>query len=458
MVHQYRNNGYNIVLDVNSGAVHVVDELAYEAIGLFETYSREEIVTKLRDRYEEQEIREVLKCIEELKKQGTLFTEDTYQDKIIDFKKRSTVVKALCLHIAHDCNLACQYCFAEEGEYHGRRALMSFEVGKQALDFLIASSGSRRNLEVDFFGGEPLMNWQVVKDLTAYGREQEKLHGKKFRFTLTTNGVLLNDEVMEFANREMSNVVLSIDGRQEIHDKMRPFRNGKGSYELVVPKFRKLAKSRNQNNYYVRGTFTRNNLDFCRDVLHLADLGFKQISVEPVVAPPEAPYAIREEDIPVLCEQYDQLAAEMVKRHGTEKDFNFFHFMIDLTGGPCVYKRLSGCGSGTEYLAVTPWGDLYPCHQFVGEEKFLMGNVFDGIWNTQLRDEFKGCNVYAKEKCRNCFAKFYCSGGCAANSYNFHGSINDAYDIGCELQRKRVECAIMIKAAAAAEKENQTEN
>lgn len=455
MVHRYRNNGYNIVLDVNSGAVHVADELAYEAIGLFETYSREEIVMKLRDRFGEQEIREVLDDIEELKKQGTLFTEDTYQDKIIDFKKRSTVVKALCLHIAHDCNLACQYCFAEEGEYHGRRAMMSFEVGKQALDFLIASSGSRRNLEVDFFGGEPLMNWQVVKDLTAYGREQEKLHDKKFRFTLTTNGVLLNDEVMEFANREMSNVVLSIDGRQEIHDKMRPFRNGKGSYDLVVPKFRKLAESRNQNNYYVRGTFTRNNLDFCRDVLHLADLGFKQISVEPVVAPPEAPYAIREEDIPVLCEQYDQLAAEMVKRHGTEKDFNFFHFMIDLTGGPCVYKRLSGCGSGTEYLAVTPWGDLYPCHQFVGEEKFLMGNVFDGIWNTQLRDEFKGCNVYAKEKCRNCFAKFYCSGGCAANSYNFHGSINDAYDIGCELQRKRVECAIMIKAAKAAEKENQ---
>lgn len=455
MVHRYRNNGYNIVLDVNSGAVHVADELAYEAIGLFETYSREEIVMKLRDRFGEQEIREVLDDIEELKKQGTLFTEDTYQDKIIDFKKRSTVVKALCLHIAHDCNLACQYCFAEEGEYHGRRAMMSFEVGKQALDFLIASSGSRRNLEVDFFGGEPLMNWQVVKDLTAYGREQEKLHDKKFRFTLTTNGVLLNDEVMEFANREMSNVVLSIDGRQEIHDKMRPFRNGKGSYDLVVPKFRKLAESRNQNNYYVRGTFTRNNLDFCRDVLHLADLGFKQISVEPVVAPLEAPYSIREEDIPVLCEQYDRLAAEMVKRSGTEKDFNFFHFMIDLTGGPCVYKRLSGCGSGTEYLAVTPWGDLYPCHQFVGEEKFLMGNVFDGIWNTQLRDEFKGCNVYAKEKCRNCFAKFYCSGGCAANSYNFHGSINDAYDIGCELQRKRVECAIMIKAAKAAEKENQ---
>ena len=340
MVHLYRNNGCNIALDVNSGAVHVVDDLAYEAIALFEAYSREEILGKLRDRYEEQEIREVLEDIEELKKQGTLFTEDTYRDKIIDFKKRSTVVKALCLHIAHDCNLACQYCFAEEGEYHGRRALMSYEVGKQALDFLISNSGSRRNLEVDFFGGEPLMNWQVVKDLVAYGRGQEKLHGKKFRFTLTTNGVLLNDEVMEFANREMSNVVLSIDGRQQVHDKMRPFRNGKGRSELVVPKFQKLAKSRNQNNYYVRGTFTRNNLDFSEDVLHLADLGFRQISVEPVVAPPEAPYAIRKEDIPVLCGQYDRLAAEMVKRHGKENDFNFFHFMIDLTGGPCVYKRL----------------------------------------------------------------------------------------------------------------------
>ena len=451
MVHQYRNNGYNIVLDVNSGAAHVVDELAYEAIGLYEKETSEEIVNKLQDRYPREEIREVLEDIEELKNQGTLFTEDTYKDKIIDFKKRSTVVKALCLHIAHDCNLACQYCFAEEGEYHGRRALMSYEVGKQALDFLIENSGSRKNLEVDFFGGEPLMNWQVVKDLVAYGREQEKLHDKKFRFTLTTNGVLLNDEVMEFANREMSNVVLSIDGRQKVHDKMRPFRNGKGSYDLVVPRFQKLAESRNQNNYYVRGTFTRNNLDFSEDVLHLADLGFKQISVEPVVASPEESYALMEEDIPEICEQYDRLAAEMVKRHGTEKDFNFFHFMIDLTGGPCVYKRLSGCGSGTEYLAVTPWGDLYPCHQFVGEEKFLMGNVFDGIQNTDLRDEFKGCNVYAKEKCRDCFARFYCSGGCAANSYNFHGSINDAYDIGCELQRKRVECAVMIKAAIASE-------
>ena len=453
MIHQYKNNGCSIVLDVNSGAVHVVDSLAYEAIALYEDHEPEEIMGQLKDRYPLEEIREALLDIEELKAQGTLFTEDTYREPILDFKKRPTVVKALCLHVAHDCNLACRYCFAEEGEYHGRRALMSYEVGKQALDFLIANSGSRRNLEVDFFGGEPLMNWQVVKDLVAYGREQEKLHNKNFRFTLTTNGVLLNDEVQEFVNREMSNVVLSIDERKEVNDRMRPFRGGKGSYELIVPKFRKLADSREQKNYYVRGTFTHNNLDFCEDVLHLADLGFRQISVEPVVADPEEDYAIREEDIPVICEQYDKLAAEMVRRLGKENEFTFFHFMIDLTGGPCVYKRLSGCGSGTEYLAVTPWGDLYPCHQFVGEEDFLMGNVFEGVTRREIRDTFKECNVYTKEKCRNCFARFYCSGGCAANSYKFHGSVNDAYDIGCELQRKRVECAIMIKAAAAAQGE-----
>ena len=451
MIHQYKNNGCSIVLDVNSGAVHVVDSLAYEAIALYEDHEPEEIMGQLKDRYPLEEIREALLDIEELKAQGTLFTEDTYREPILDFKKRPTVVKALCLHVAHDCNLACRYCFAEEGEYHGRRALMSYEVGKQALDFLIANSGSRRNLEVDFFGGEPLMNWQVVKDLVAYGREQEKLHNKNFRFTLTTNGVLLNDEVQEFVNREMSNVVLSIDGRKEVNDRMRPFRGGKGSYELIVPKFRKLADSREQKNYYVRGTFTHNNLDFCEDVLHLADLGFRQISVEPVVADLEEDYAIREEDIPVICEQYDKLAAEMVRRLGKENEFTFFHFMIDLTGGPCVYKRLSGCGSGTEYLAVTPWGDLYPCHQFVGEEDFLMGNVFEGVTRREIRDTFKECNVYTKEKCRNCFARFYCSGGCAANSYKFHGKITDAYDIGCEMQKKRIECAIMIKAALAEE-------
>lgn len=449
MVHQYKNNGYNIVLDVNSGAIHVVDDVTYDVIALWEDHTREEIVEQLRSDYAEADITEAMEEVAELEKDEALFTKDEYEDYIIDFKKRPTVVKALCLHIAHDCNLACRYCFAEEGEYHGRRALMSYEVGKAALDFLIANSGSRRNLEVDFFGGEPTLNFQVVKDLVAYGREQEKLHDKNFRFTLTTNGVLLNDEIMEFANKEMANVVLSIDGRKEVNDRMRPFRNGSGSYDLIVPKFRKFADSRKQTNYYVRGTFTHNNLDFSQDVLHLADLGFKQISVEPVVAQETDDYAIREEDLPQLFEEYDKLAAEMVKRHKHGDDFNFFHFMIDLEGGPCVAKRLSGCGSGTEYLAVTPWGDLYPCHQFVGNEKFLMGNVTDGVTNTAIRDEFKSCNVYAKEKCRNCFARFYCSGGCAANAYHFQKDINGNYDIGCELQRKRVECAIMIKAALA---------
>ena len=449
MVHQYKNNGYNIVLDVNSGAIHIVDEMTYDIIALFEENNADEIVAKLQDTYPVEEIKEAIEEVQALKDAEELFTEDTYKNYIIDFKKRQTVVKALCLHIAHDCNLACKYCFAEEGEYHGRRALMDYETGKQALDFLIANSGKRRNLEVDFFGGEPLMNFDVVKQLVAYGREQEKIHDKHFRFTLTTNGVLLNDDVMEFANKEMDNVVLSIDGRKEVHDNMRPFRKGAGSYDLVVPKFQKMAESRNQERYYVRGTFTHFNLDFSKDVLHLADLGFKQISVEPVVAQDTDAYALREEDLPTLFEEYDNLAKEMVRRKKEGEDFNFFHFMIDLEGGPCVAKRLSGCGSGTEYLAVTPWGDLYPCHQFVGNEKFLMGNVWDGVTATELRDEFKCCNVYAKEKCNNCFAKFYCSGGCAANSYNFHGKITDAYDLGCALQKKRVECAIMIKAAEA---------
>lgn len=466
LIHQYKNNGYNIVLDVYSGAVHVVDELCYDVIAclneeneahtpetLQEGKTFEGLKNALQDTYSEEELKDALDDVTELAKNGQLFAKDEYECLIEDVKKRKTVVKALCLHIAHDCNLACKYCFAEEGEYHGRRALMSYEVGKQALDFLIANSGNRKNLEVDFFGGEPLMNWQVVKDLVAYGREQEKIHNKNFRFTLTTNGVLLDDEIMEFANKEMANVVLSIDGRKEVHDFMRPFRKGAGSYDLVVPKFQKFAKSRGEKSYYARGTFTRHNLDFSEDVLHLADLGFDQISVEPVVADEKEEYALKWEDVPKICEEYDKLAKEMIKRKKEGKGFNFFHFMIDLTGGPCVYKRLSGCGSGTEYLAVTPWGDLYPCHQFVGEEKYLMGNVWDGVKRTDLCKEFKNCNVYAKEKCQNCFAKFYCSGGCAANSYNFHGSINDVYELGCELQRKRVECAIMLKAAEAAEEQ-----
>lgn len=449
MVHQYKNNGYNIVLDVNSGSVHVVDDIVYDMIALYKDESKENILSQLSEKYSESELDEAYEEIVQLEKDGVLFTEDAYKDYIFDFKKRPTVVKALCLHIAHDCNLACKYCFAGEGEYQGDKSLMSFEVGKSALDFLIANSGKRRNLEVDFFGGEPLMNFDVVKKLVEYGRQQEKIHDKNFRFTLTTNGVLLNDDIMEFANKEMDNVVLSIDGRKEIHDMMRPSKNNKGSYDLIVPKFIKFANSREQKKYYVRGTFTHNNLDFANDVLHLADLGFEQISMEPVVSEPSEPYAIKEEDIEIICKEYDRLAKEIINRRKNGQWFNFFHFMIDLSGGPCVAKRLSGCGSGTEYLAVTPWGDLYPCHQFVGDEKFLLGNVNEGIKNTDLVDEFKSCNVYAKDKCSKCFARFYCSGGCAANSYKFHGSINDAYDIGCELQRKRIECAIMIKAAEA---------
>ena len=459
MIHQYKNNGYNIVMDVNSGSIHVVDDIVYDMVSLIEPLVEEGIkdpefikaavLNCVNASYPQEEVEEAFLEVMKLKEQGQLFAPDLYEDYVFDFKNRTTVVKALCLHIAHDCNLACKYCFAEEGEYHGGRALMSFEVGKKALDFLVKNSGNRINLEVDFFGGEPTLNWQVVKDLVAYGRSLEEPYNKKFRFTLTTNGVLLNDEIMEFANREMANVVLSIDGRKEVNDKMRPFRGGQGSYDLIVPKFKKLADSRGQTNYYVRGTYTHFNTDFSQDVLHLADLGFRQISVEPVVAGPENDYAIKETDLPILKAEYDKLAEEMCRRNKEGRGFQFFHFMIDLEGGPCVAKRLSGCGSGTEYLAVTPWGDLYPCHQFVGQEDFLLGNVEDGIVNTALRDEFKCINVYAKEKCKKCFARFYCSGGCAANSYHFHGNIKDVYEIGCELQKKRVECAIMLKAAQA---------
>ena len=408
-----------------------------------------EVQAVLNGKYAGEEIRTACEECEELRAAGMLYTEDAYRPAIEEFAQRQTVVKALCIHIAHDCNLACRYCFAEEGEYHGRRAMMSAEVGKQALDFLVANSGNRRNLEVDFFGGEPTLNWPVVKELVEYGRSIEEAHNKNFRFTLTTNGVLLNDEIMEFCNREMGNVVLSIDGRPETNNRMRPFRGGQSSYGLIVPKFQKFAELRHQNNYYVRGTFTHYNLDFAADVLHLADLGFKQISVEPVVAPPEMDYAIREEDLPVIMEQYDILAQEIIRREKEGRGFNFFHFMIDLEGGPCVYKRLSGCGSGTEYLAVTPWGDLYPCHQFVGIDEFCMGNVTEGVKREDLVLKFKHCNVYAKPECASCFSRFFCSGGCAANAHHFTGDINGNYEIGCAMQKKRVECALMIKAALA---------
>ena len=414
MVHCYKNNGYNIILDSNSGSVHAVDEVAFEVIDKYESRSKEEIILELCDKYPEitaDDIEEIFQDIEELKKEGKLFSEDKFKDLQIDIKARPTQLKALCLHIAHDCNMCCKYCFAGEGEYSGDRSLMSFEVGKRALDFLIEQSGSRKNLEVDFFGGEPLLNFDVVKQLVAYARSIEKEKGKNFRFTLTTNGVLLNDEVMEWANKECYNVVLSLDGRKETNDRMRRTRNDKGTYDLILPKFQKMAKERNQQGYYIRGTYTHYNTDFANDILYLADLGFEQLAMEPVVTDPKMDYALQESDIPKLKDQYDLLAKEMCKRNREGKGFTFFHYMIDLEGGPCIYKRISGCGVGTDYMAVTPWGDLYPCHQFVGDENFLLGNVFDGVKNTDIVNEFKLCNVYSREACQDCFAKLYCSGG-----------------------------------------------
>lgn len=457
MIHQYKMGGYNIVLDPNSGSVHSVDEVAYDIIGMYENHTPEEITKEIVERYGEKEgvtpedVAEVLEDIETLKKEGKLFSEDTYRNLAIDFKNRPTVIKAMCLHIAHDCNLACKYCFAGEGEYCGDRSLMSFEVGKQAFDFLIANSGTRKNLEVDFFGGEPLMNFEVVKQLVAYAREQEKIHNKNFRFTLTTNGVLLDEEVMDFANKEMYNVVLSLDGRKETNDRMRVSRNGKGSYDLIVPKFKEMVKRRGDKEYYIRGTYTHYNTDFTKDILHMADLGFTKLAMEPVVASPDAPYALKEEDLPTLFDQYEKLAAEMVRREKNGKGFTFFHYMIDLEGGPCIAKRIAGCGVGTEYVAVTPWGDLYPCHQFVGDENYLLGNVFDGITNEEVRSRFKMCNIYTRPQCNDCFARLYCSGGCSANSYHATGSIEGIYELGCKLHRKRVECAIMMKVALAEE-------
>ena len=453
MIHQYKLNGYNIVLDAFSGSVHVVDEVAYDVIALYKNTSADEIVAQMMAKYGDREdvteadIRQCIEDVAALEQAGKLFAEDTYGHMAFDFKKRVTEVKAMCLHVAHVCNLTCDYCFASQGEYHGERALMSFEVGKQALDFLVANSGKRRNLEVDFFGGEPLMNWEVVKQLVAYGRSLEEPHNKKFRFTLTTNGVLVDDEVIEFANREMNNVVMSMDGRKEVHDRLRRNRAGHGSYDTIVPKFQKFAKLRGDKEYYVRGTFTHNNVDFTNDIFHLADLGFDQLSMEPVVCEPGDPYALTEEDLPKIMEQYEILAKEMLKRDSEGRSFTFYHYMIDLNHGPCIYKRISGCGSGTEYLAVTPWGELFPCHQFVGDSKYSMGNVWDGVTNTALRDEFKMCNAYARPDCESCWAKLYCSGGCAANAYHATGSITGIYEYGCELFRKRMECAIMMKVA-----------
>ena len=457
MVHQYELNGYHIVLDTCSGAVHSVDEVAYDIIALFPDHSREEIIAAMLKKYggrpdvDRGELEQCLDDVQALKDAGKLFTPDTFEPLAFDFKARNTVVKALCLHVAHTCNLNCSYCFASQGKFHGERALMSFEVGRQAIDFLVAHSGGRTNLEVDFFGGEPLMNWQVVKDIVAYARSLEAEHHKRFRFTLTTNGVLVDDEVIDFANREMHNVVMSLDGRKEVHDRFRKDYAGRGSYDVIVPKFQKFAKARGERDYYIRGTYTHHNTDFTRDIFHMADLGFTQLSMEPVVCPPDDPCALTEEDMPVLFEQYELLAREMLRREKEGRGFTFYHYMLDLTHGPCIYKRISGCGSGTEYMAVTPWGDLYPCHQFVNDPAYLLGNIWDGVTNEKVRDEFKLCNAYARPECQDCWAKLYCSGGCPANAYHASGSIRGIHEQGCRLFRKRIECAVMMQVARSEE-------
>ena len=451
MVHQYKLGGYNIVLDICSGGVHVVDDIAYDIIAMYEGNDRNTVIQTMCEKYANASEAEISNCYDQvtgLKDSGKLFVPDTFEQEAGTLKaKTSGVVKALCLHIAHTCNLNCAYCFASQGKYNGDRAVMSFEVGKQALDFLIANSGKRRNLEVDFFGGEPLMNFDVVKQLVAYARSIEKEHNKNFRFTLTTNGMLINDDVIEFANKEMSNVVLSLDGRKEVHDRYRVDYAGKGSWERIVPKFQKLVQAREGKNYYMRGTFTHENPDFLEDIKTMLDLGFTELSMEPVVCAPGDPAELTPEDMEIVKDQYEKLAELMLQKDDEGKPFTFYHYMIDLKGGPCIYKRISGCGSGTEYMAVTPWGDLYPCHQFVGDDKYLLGNVWDGVNNTAIQEEFASCNVYARPDCKDCWAKLYCSGGCAANAYHATGSVKGVYKSGCELFRKRMECAIMVAIA-----------
>ena len=451
MIHQYKQCGYNIVLDICSGAVHIVDDIAYDIISLYENKEKNEVIAEISKKYGDVPRDEIIECydqVTELKNSGELFTEDNFEPMAGELKaKTSGVIKALCLHIAHTCNLNCSYCFASQGKYHGERALMSFEVGKRALDFLIENSGTRRNLEVDFFGGEPLMNFDVVKKLVEYARSIEKEKGKNFRFTLTTNGVLVDDDVIDFANKEMSNVVLSLDGRKEVHNRYRVDYQGRGSYDTIVPKFQKFVKARGGKNYYMRGTFTHANPDFLEDIKTMLNLGFTELSMEPVVAAEGDEAALTEEDKPVVMKQYEELAELMLKRDKEGKPFTFYHYMIDLAGGPCIYKRISGCGSGTEYMAVTPWGDLYPCHQFVGDEKFKLGDIWHGVENKEIQNEFASCNVYARSECRDCWARLYCSGGCAANAYHATGSVKGVYKYGCDLFKKRMECAIAVAVA-----------
>ena len=455
MIHQYKLGGYNIVLDVFSGSVHAVDDVAYDAIALLDAgHTRAETAAALAERYAARpevtpaDIEDCLNDIDELTQAGKLFAPDAYAGHAFDFKNRSNVVKALCLHVAHTCNLNCSYCFAAQGKFHGEAALMSFETGKRALDFLVEHSGTRRNLEVDFFGGEPLMNFEVCKQLVAYARSIEKAAGKNFRFTLTTNGIGLTDEVIEWANKECYNVVLSLDGRKEVNDRFRVDLAGNGSYDRIVPKFQKLVKARGGKGYYMRGTFTHQNVDFTNDLFHMADdLGFTELSMEPVVAAPDSPEALTEADLPKLFDQYELLANDMLRRQKAGRPITFYHYILDLKHGPCIYKRISGCGSGTEYMAVTPWGDLYPCHQFVGDPAYKLGDVWHGVTKTALRDEFKLCNVYARPACQDCWARLYCAGGCAANALHATGDIHGVYEYGCKVFRKRIECAVMIQVA-----------
>ena len=456
MVHQYKLNGYDIVLDTASGSVHLVDDVAYDIIEMYKSRSADEICAAVCEKYPDVTRSDVLECLDdvaELEREHKLFTPDDYEQLAADYKGSSHVIKALCLHVAHTCNLNCSYCFASQGKYHGERAIMSFDVGKRALDFLVENSGDRRNLEVDFFGGEPLMNWQIVKDLVAYARSIEKDAGKNFRFTLTTNGVLLDDEVTDFCNREMHNVVLSLDGRKEVNDRFRVDVAGNGSYDRIVPNFQRFVAKRGDKSYYMRGTYTHYNTDFTNDLFHMADLGFTELSMEPVVCAPGDPCALTEEDFPVLCEQYEILAKDMFRRWREGKPITFYHYMVDLKHGPCIYKRVTGCGSGTEYMAVTPWGELFPCHQFVGDPKYSLGNIWDGVTNTAVQGEFRACNAYSRPDCKDCWARLYCSGGCAANSYHATGSIGGVYEYGCRLFKKRMECAIMLQAAMELESE-----
>ena len=446
MIHQYKAKGFNIVLDIYSGSVHAVDDVTYEIISLYENHSKEDIKERLATyNLTDDEFNEAYNEVCDLKANGMLFTTDNFEDLSIDVTKRPTHVKAICLNVAHTCNLSCSYCFARGGKYHGPDAIMTVETAKDAIDFLIANSGSHYNLDVDFFGGEPLMNWNVVTETVDYARSLEEKYNKHFNFTLTTNGMLLDDDKIDYLNENMKNVVLSLDGRRETHDEFRKTLGGRGSFDTVVPKFQNFVEKRGDKEYYMRGTYTANNLDFTKDIQTYLDLGFKRTSLEPVVGKPDEDYALKEEDLPFLYDQYEKLADMVMESIDNNDEFIFYHYMIDLENGPCAHKRLSGCGSGTEYMAVTPTRELYPCHQFVGNEDFIIGDLDKGIVRDDLVEGFKTCNCYSKAECRSCWANMYCSGGCAANNYNANGDINKIHEYSCNLFRKRIEMAIAIK-------------